>query len=79
MFQVYNGLDYKAVNSCRGNLALRTPAYSTTNTRPQRFFLRFKPAFWWTSINRYHVFSRVGLERILSLFLEHLEEHFGVL
>ena len=33
----------------------------TTNTRPQRFFFfRFKPAFWWTSIDRYYGFSRVG-------------------
>ena len=38
------------------------------------FFLPFKPAFWWTSINRYHGFSRVGLEKILSPFLEHSEE-----
>ena len=29
------------------------------------FFLGFKPAFWWTSINRYHGFSRVVLEKIL--------------
>ena len=42
------------------------------------FFLQFKPAFWWTSINRYHGFSRVGLEKILSPFLEHLEENVGV-
>ena len=42
------------------------------------FFLRFKPTFWWTSINRYHDFSRVGLEKILSPFLEHLEEYVGV-
>ena len=28
----------------------------TTNRRPQRFFLRFKPAVWWTSINLYHGF-----------------------
>ena len=42
------------------------------------FFLRFKPAFWWTSINRYHGFSRVGLEKILSPFLEHSEEYVGV-
>ena len=47
----------------------------TTNTRPQRFFFfGFKPAFWWTSINRYHGFSRVGPERTLSPFLEHSEE-----
>ena len=39
------------------------------------FFLQFKPAFWWTSINRYHGFSHVGLEKILSTFLEHLEEY----
>ena len=42
------------------------------------FFLRFKPAFWWTSINRYHGFSLVGLEKILSPFLEHSEEYVGV-
>ena len=42
------------------------------------FFLRFKPAFWWTSINRYHGFSRVGLEKILSPFLGHSEEYVGV-
>ena len=42
------------------------------------FFLRFKPAFWCTSINRYHGFSRVGLEKILSPFLEHSEEYVGV-
>ena len=42
------------------------------------FLLRFKPAFWWTSINRYHGFSRVGLEKILSPFLEHSEEYVGV-
>ena len=47
----------------------------TTNTRPQRFFFfGFKPAFWWTSINRYHGFSRVGPEQTLSPFLEHSEE-----
>ena len=40
-------------------------------------FLRFKPAFWWTSINRYHGFSRVGLEKIPSPF-EHSEEYVGV-
>ena len=39
------------------------------------FFLQFKPAFWWTSINRYRGFSRVGLEKILSPFLEHSEEY----
>ena len=50
----------------------------TTNTRPQRVFLLFKPAFWWTSINRYHGFSLVGLEKILSPFLEHSEEYVGV-
>ena len=33
-----------------------------------------KPAFWWTSINRYHGFSRVGPEQTLSPFLEHSEE-----
>ena len=39
----------------------------TTNTARalKGFFLRFKPAFWWTSINSYHGFSRVGLEKIL--------------
>ena len=42
------------------------------------FFLRFKPAFWWTPINRYHGFSRVGLKKILSPFLEHSEEYVGV-
>ena len=42
------------------------------------FFLRFKPAFWWTSINRYHGFSRVGLEKILSPFPEKSEEYVGV-
>ena len=46
----------------------------TTNTRPQRVF----SSVWWTSINRYHGFSRVGLEQILSPFLEHSEEHVGV-
>ena len=30
-------------------------------------FIWFKPAFWWTSINCYYGYSRVGLERILSL------------
>ena len=42
------------------------------------FFLRFKPVFWWTSINRYHGFSRFGLEKILSPFLELSEEYVGV-
>ena len=42
------------------------------------FFLRFKPAFQWTSINRDHDFSRVGLGKILSPFLKHLEEYVGV-
>ena len=42
------------------------------------FFLRFKPVFWWTSINRNHGFSRFGLEKILSPFLEHSEEYVGV-
>ena len=32
------------------------------------FFLRFKPVFWWTSINRYHGFSRVGLARFFPRF-----------
>ena len=41
-------------------------------------FLRFKPAFWWTSINRYHSFSRVGLEKIFSPFIENSEEYVGV-
>ena len=41
-------------------------------------FLLFKPAFWRTSINRYHGFSRVGLEKILSPFIEHFEEYVGV-
>ena len=27
------------------------------------FFLRFKPAFWWTPINRYHGFSRALTQR----------------
>ena len=44
----------------------------------KRFFLRFKAAFWSTAINRYHGFSRVGLEKILSPFLEHSEEYVGV-
>ena len=39
------------------------------------FSFGFKPAFWWTSINRYHGFSRFGPEQILSPFLEHSEEH----
>ena len=43
------------------------------------FFLWFKPAVWWTSVNRYHGFSRVGREKILSPFLEHSEEHVGLL
>ena len=30
------------------------------------------------TINSYHGFLRVGLEKILSPFLEHLEEHVGV-
>ena len=49
----------------------------TTNTyAPSKVFsFGFKPAFWWTSINRYHGFSRVGPEQILSPFLEHSEEH----
>ena len=37
-------------------------------------FFGFKPAFWWTSINRYHGFSRVCPEQTLSPFLEHSEE-----
>ena len=32
-----------------------------TNTRPWRVFWRSKPAFWWTSINRYHGFSRFSI------------------
>ena len=42
------------------------------------FFLRLKPAFWWTSINRYHGFSRFGREKILSPFREHSKEYVGV-
>ena len=44
------------------------------------FFLQFKPAFWWTSINSYHGFSRVDQEseKILSPFLKHSEEYDGV-
>ena len=49
-----------------------------SNTRPQRVFLRFKPAFWCTTINRYHGFSRVGLEKILSPFLERSIEYVSV-
>ena len=45
---------------------------------PKGFFIQFKPAFWWTSINRYHSFSRVGLEKILSPFIENSEEYVGV-
>ena len=42
----------------------------TTNTRPQRVF----SSVWWTSINRYHGFSRVGRGKILSSFCEHSKE-----
>ena len=42
------------------------------------FFLQFKPVFWWSSVNRYHGFSRVGLEKIPSSLLEHSEEYVGV-
>ena len=34
----------------------------------KEFFLRFTPAFWLTSINRYHGFSRVGLARFFPRF-----------
>ena len=43
----------------------------TTNTHPQMGFSLFKPAFWLTSINRYHGFSCVGVEQILYAFLKH--------
>ena len=42
------------------------------------FYLRFKPPFWWASINRYPGFSRAGLEKIFSPVLEHSEEFVGV-
>ena len=50
-------------------------------TRPLKgFFLRFKPPVWWTSNNRYHGFHALaGREKILSPFLEHSEEHVGLL
>ena len=50
----------------------------TIKTRPQRVFLRLKPAFWWTSIKRYHGFSRVGRGEILSPFHEHSKEYVSV-
>ena len=34
----------------------------------EEFFLRFTTAFWLTSINRYHGFSRVGLARFFPRF-----------
>ena len=65
-----------------GNIGIRV-YYASLQRLPltralKGFFLRFKPAFWWTSINRYHGFSRVGLEKILSPFLDHSEEYVGV-
>ena len=47
----------------------------TTNRRPQRFFVRFKPAVWWTSINLYHGFPRFSSTRrnmpAFKLFLQY--------
>ena len=50
----------------------------TTKTRSQRVFSSLQTCVWWTSINRYHGFSRFGLEKILSPFLELSEEYVGV-
>ena len=50
----------------------------TLHAPSKGFFFGSNLRFWWTSINSYHGFSRVDLEKILSPFLEHLKEHVGV-
>ena len=40
----------------------------TSNTRPQRVILRFKPAVWWMSINRYHGFHTLAKRRFFPPF-----------
>ena len=59
-------------------LIILASLFTAVTTNMRGFFLRSKPVFWWTSINHYHGFSCVGLEKILSPFLEHSEEYVGV-
>ena len=49
----------------------------TTNRRPQRFFLRFKPAVWWTSINLYHGFPRFSSTRRNMLAFKPFLQYFA--
>ena len=53
--------EYASINLCATPYK-KESNYSRYHLRaPSKiFFFRFKPAFWWTSIDRYYGFSRVG-------------------
>ena len=57
-------------NEILNNIEKRQLLFTATNRRPERFFfsLRFKPAVWWTPINRYHCFRALAKRRFFPRF-----------